>query len=148
MSLVTAAQKMCATRKYIAAAKIFTVVSALLVVREYARAAQSDRRVRVDSQTDFVLNLLVLLRRPEPRARGARLVHEYLFASVVRCDEPESFRDVEPFHLPARARAHRARRRRVAPRARGAECASTSRANVSRRAAHVLCASISSRDAL
>ncbi|ABP00674.1 predicted protein [Ostreococcus lucimarinus CCE9901] len=51
MSLVTAAQKMCATRKYIAAAKIFTVVSALLVVREYARAAQSDRRVRVDSQT-------------------------------------------------------------------------------------------------
>ena len=40
--------------------------------------------------------------RPESRARDPRLMHEYLFASIVRYDEPESLGRVEPLHLRAR----------------------------------------------
>ena len=49
--------------------------------------------------------------RPESRARDPRLMHEYLFASIVRYDEPESLGRVEPLHLRSRGAY-----RRVSPR--------------------------------
>ena len=48
--------------------------------------------------------------RPESRARDPRLMHEYLFASILRYDEPESLGRVEPLHLRSRGA-----QRRVSP---------------------------------
>ena len=45
--------------------------------------------------------------RPESRARDPRLMHEYLFASIVRYDEPESLGRVEPLHLRSRGASRR-----------------------------------------
>ena len=47
--------------------------------------------------------------RPESRARDPRLMHEYLFASIVRYDEPESLGRVEPLHLRSRGAQRRFR---------------------------------------